>query len=207
MTGPRFGQVLCCGMVPKIGYHNFHEYDGQKGLRAYGCYCPRCGKHSSIIGEYVDFAIHHFNRKAEKDIRGNQQLDGRIPAPLNAPAGYRWGSVYVNSVFMGGKESVESDFILFHTVREDLVGILRGRQYVIDEERQLVNLKLMNSVGVLEDLDWFVTARNCGAYVNVSSSSDGTAWYNLNLNLYGAARKHVLHLNEQLNHLGIPLIK
>jgi hypothetical protein len=188
------GQALCCGQVPKHGYHNYHIWNGRPS-RAFGFYCEICHKNSAVIGEDIPFALCHWNRKFQSC--GVNEYRMEEPA-LNAPCGFRWGALAVYNLFVGGRQEKRYNIVLFKTSHEDLLGRKRDLEYIIDKDRYLKDVVLCDVMGGKQtDLSWLCKTRGASFYVHATWCTDNTAWYNVNLTLCNVARKHILRLREE----------
>lgn len=191
------GQALCCGEVPEYGCHNFHVWEGRKES-GFGVYCPKCEKSAAILSNdseqvKANFALQSWNRTFQKE---------SLEPKLNAPEGYRWGSLRCDYTYMGGRGDWSSSFILFKTDHDDILGKGRNLEYVIDEKRLLKNLTVMNCYGDEVDLNWFCKLKKqANTYVSSTWCTDGTAWYNLNFHFYGAAQKHINRFKTDMESL------
>lgn len=196
---PIFGQALCCGEAPSFGQHNLHRWQG-KLHPGTGFWCNKCNLAISTIGGGVDFALHHWNRLFQPcEVNENRMVEPK----LNAPDGYRWAELSMTYRYVGGSADVGSDFILFKTDHPDPLGRGRGLEYIIDGERTLKSLKLMNTRGVEEDFGWLCGKRNVSIYASASWSTDKAAWYRLNIVFNNTAGRTVMQFEKQAGRIGI----
>lgn len=195
------GQAICCGAIPSHGYHNYHAYQG-RNERAFGFYCELCHKSAGVIGENLEFAMHHWNRKFQPcDVNGKIIVEPK----LNAPEGFRWAEIRIENLFLGGKTVVDSDFILFKTSHDDICGIKRNLEYIIDDKRLFGDLILKDIYNTEIDLTWLCELKKTSVWVNRAWSTDKTSWFVLNIYLYGLAQKHIVRLKEDFKKIKIDI--
>ena len=119
---PALGAALCaCGSIPAYGRNQFHEYNGVKEF-GIGYYCAKCEKTVGVIGP-KDFALYHWNAKHERDSMA-----------LNAPIGFRFGALEIETRWMGGSDKWGHDAVLFENDE------LRDRDFNVDSNIKNVNI-------------------------------------------------------------------
>lgn len=159
------------GKVPQYGRNPYHIWDG-KPMPGVGWFCDESKVSVNTWDGGPEFAAHHWNRRYDKH-------------GIDAPAGWRWGELEADRVYMGGSERiVRKCFIGFYTTHPDIyVGAC-----MIDYDRYIHDLRVFD-LGQRKVFDLSIPKikrPTSHVWAGEVSCTDGTKWPILRASLYTA---------------------